>query len=439
MILPTRRLAALAVVVAVAAATFPGRVTAPMWLVLLVVNALLLLVALLDGVATVRRTSLVVTRRHPATVEKGRTARLGWRVENRSDRTVRVELADGLVESLRASADGFSAKLGPRQSAEAHTSISPVRRGLFPMATVRLRVTGPLGLAVRHYRVAAYSELRVLPVFRSRQDAELFVNRAKVLESGLRTARGLGSGTEFETLREFGINDDFRRIDWRASARAGKPIVRAYRAERNQNVVMLLDNGRTMAGRVDGFPRVEHVMDAALMLGSVTTRLGDRCGLVCFDTEVRSVIPPSRIPSQVSRFVEAMFDLEPVLAESDYAGAFAEVVARFRRRALLVIFTDLVEQAVLESLLPALPVILKTHVVVVAAVSDPLLSEWATGASDTTEDAYRQVAAAAALEERRRTSNRLTAAGVHVVDAPADKLPGAVATAYLRLKARGGL
>ena len=110
------------------------------------------------------------------------------------------------------------------------------------------------------------------------------------MEIGLRSARGFGAGTEFETLREYGNDDDFRRIDWWASARAGKAIVRTFRAERNQNVVILLDNGRVMAGQVDGFPRVEHTMDAAMMLCTVATRLGDKCGLVTFDTEVRSIV-----------------------------------------------------------------------------------------------------------------------------------------------------
>ena len=141
-------------------------------------------------------------------------------------------------------------------------------------------------------------------------------------------ARGLGGGTEFEQLREYGPDDEFRRIDWTATARAGKPIVRTYRAERNQSVIVVLDNGRIMAGQVDGVPRVEHAMDAAMMLTSVSTRLGDRCGLVAFDRRVRAVVPPGRHSDQVGRVSEALYRLEPELAESDYTGAFAEVVAR---------------------------------------------------------------------------------------------------------------
>ncbi len=198
--------------------------------------------------------------------------------------------------------------------------------------------------------------LRVYPPFRSRDEAELRINRARILEVGLRSAQGRGGGTEFDQLREYSVDDEFRRIDWAATARAGKAIVRTYRAERNQTVISLLDNGRIMAGRVDDVPRVEHAMDAVMMLTAVSTRLGDRAGLVAVRPRgAARWSPPGHGRDQLGRVTEAMYDLEPRLAESDYLGAFAATLARFRRRAMLVLFTDLVEQAVGETLLPALP------------------------------------------------------------------------------------
>jgi uncharacterized protein (DUF58 family) len=260
-----------------------------------------------------------------------------------------------------------------------------------------------------------------------------------VLEVGLRSAQGRGGGTEFESLREYAADDEFRRVDWSATARMGKPIVRTYRAERNQNVVVLLDNGRIMAGRVEGVPRVEHAMDAALMLTTVATRLGDRSGLVVFDAAVRTVLAPSKARSQVGRVTEALFDLEPELVESDYRGAFAETIVRFRRRALLVLLTELNEQAAEEYLVPALPLVARNHVIVVGAVRDPEVDRWATAATEEPEDAYRRAAAIAALDERKRLAARLRAFGVTVVDAEPGKLAPALADTYLRLKATGRL
>jgi uncharacterized protein (DUF58 family) len=315
----------------------------------------------------------------------------------------------------------------------------PLRRGRFPLDSLTLRIEGRLGLGARQRDVPLHTVLRVHPPFRSRSEAELKIRRGRILEVGLRSARGLGGGTEFEQLREYGPDDEFRRIDWTATARTGKPIVRTYRAERNQNVVVLLDNGRVMAGRVDGVPRVEHAMDAVMMLTAVATRLGDKCGLVTFDREVRSVVPPARHRDQVGRVTEAMYALEPELSESDYSGAFAETVTRFRRRAMLVLLTDLNEQAVLDSVLPALPLVTRTHLVVVAAVRDPQVEAWASGRVADEEEAYRQVAAVEALTERERTAARLRGAGATVVDAAPGRLSGELADAYLLVKSTGRL
>jgi uncharacterized protein (DUF58 family) len=186
-------------------------------------------------------------------------------------------------------------------------------------------------------------------------------------------------------------------------------------------------------------PRVEHAMDALMCLTTVATRLGDRCGLVVFDRQVRSVVPAHAGRDQVGRMAEAMYALDPVLAESDYRGAFASTLARFRRRSLIVLFTDLVEQAVGESLLPALPLLVRHHVVVIAAVRDPDVAAWASRPPEDADEAYRAAAATAALVERDRTSARLRGLGAVVLDAPAGDLAAQLADAYLDLKARGSL
>ena len=226
-------------------------------------------------------------------------------------------------------------------------------------------------------RRSAPTVLRVHPPFKSRDEAELLIRRARILEVGLRSARGVGGGTEFEQLRDYTPDDEFRRVDWAASARAGKPIVRTYRPERNQTVIVMLDNGRLMAAQVADAPRLEHAMDAAIMLTHVATRLGDRVGMVTFDAQPRAIVPAARHREQTARITEAVYELEPALVESDYRGAFATMLARFRRRSLIVVLSDLVGPAMEESLLPALPLLVRRHLVVVGAVRDPAVAGWA--------------------------------------------------------------
>lgn len=432
---PTRRLALVAALASLVVLTLPGAGLG--WV--LVVDGALLAVALLDGALAPRPAALPVRRDLPPAVTLGTTAEVTWTVRNRTGRSLRIALADELAPSLRADTRRAAARVPAGGTLRAVTTIRPARRGRFVPRELVVRVDGPLGLASRQSALVVPGELRVYPSFRSKDEAELRIRKARILEVGLRSAQGLGAGTEFDQLREYSVDDEFRRVDWGATARAGRPIVRTYRAERNQTVLVLLDNGRVMAGRVDGVPRVEHAVDAAMMLTAVATGLGDRCGVVAFDREVRAAVPPASGRSQLGRVVEALYDLEPVLAESDYAGAFNETMARFRRRTMLVVLTDLVAPAVDEWLVPALPLILREHLVVVASVRDPDVARWAAGGDGDAGTAYRRAAAVSALVARRRTVARLRGLGATVVDAAPGDLAPALGDTYINVKATGRL
>lgn len=437
-LLPTRRAAILAAVVAVGLAAFPGG-DVDVGAAIAAVAVLIVGVVLLDGVLGTSPGQLVVQRAHPPVLEVGHQGSLTWTIRSESHRRLRIRVADDLAPSMHAGARRFDAVVPAGDTFRISTTIRPSRRGRFELRHLTVRIDGRLGLGSRQRSIPLATVLRVHPAFPSREEAEIRIRRARILEVGLRSARGLGGGTEFEQLREYGPDDEFRRIDWTATARAGKPIVRTYRAERNQSVVVVVDNGRIMAGRVAGVPRVEHAMDAAMTLTAVATRLGDRCGLLAFDRRVRAVVAPARHHDQVGRVAEALYRLEPELAESDYTGAFAEVVARFRRRAMLVLLTDLNEQAVVDSVVPALPLVTRTHLVIVAAVQDPQVRAWAIDRAVDAEGAYRQTAALQALEDRERTAVRLRAMGATVVDAAPGRLGIDVSDAYLFAKSTGRL
>ncbi len=431
--IPTRRLALVAAVASILVLALDGG-----W-AFLVVNAALVVLALVDWALAARPGVIQLVRRMPEVIPLGRRDELTWEITNPTGRAQRVAFADELAPSLHPRTRRTRLTVPANGVAEVTTTIEPSRRGRFEPTALTVRVEGPLGLAARQQTRRHRDVLRVYPPFKSRDEAELRINKARILEVGLRSAQGLGGGTEFDQLREYSVDDEFRRMDWAATARAGKPIVRTYRAERNQTVISLLDNGRIMAGRVDDVPRVEHAMDAVMMLTAVATRLGDRAGLVMFDRDVRAVVAPAHGRDQLGRVTEAMYDLEPVLAESDYQGAFAATLARFRRRSMLVVFTDLVEQAVGETLIPALPLISRNHLVVVAAVQDPDVVRWSLATPSDGRGAYRKAAAVAALDERRRTTARLRGLGATVVDAPPGALAPRLADAYLKVKATGRL
>lgn len=434
-LVPTRRLAAVAMLAALVVLVIPGGGLG--WLV--VVNAALLLVAVADAGLAPRPRDLSIARELPPAITLGATGELTWTVRNPRRRRVRVGLADELAPSLRPSTRRVVGTVPAEGLLTATAELRPARRGRFAPTAVTVRVEGPLGLAARQRTVAVPGVLRVLPSFRSKDEAELRVRRARILEVGLRSVRGRGGGTEFDQLRDYSVDDEFRRIDWAATARAGRPIVRTYRAERNQTVLVLVDTGRTMAGRVDGVARVEHAVDAVLMLTALSGGLGDRCGVVAFDREVRAAVPPGSGARQLGAVTDALYDLEPALVESDYAGAFTETLARFRRRTLLVLLTDLVAPAVEEWLAPALPLLLRDHLVVVAGVRDPDVARWSAAPVADAPAAFRRAAAVGALDQRQRTVARLRGLGATVVDAAPGALAPALADAYLHVKATGRL
>lgn len=440
---PTARLAIVTAVASVAMFAAPGDALSR----ILIVNGLVLAIGVIDWLAAPRAGAFSIARDMPGVIVLGSTGTVTWRVTNQRSSAFRIRVADELAPSLRAGSRRFAGVVPGKGTLTVSTNLRPSRRGHFRPSELAWRTEGRLGLLARQGTTQRPVALRVYPRFRSREEAELRIDRARILEVGLRSAKGRGGGTEFDQLREYTVDDESSRIDWAATARAGRPIVRTYRAERNQNVVILFDNGRVMADRVDGVPRAEFAMDAALLITTVATRLGDRCGLVAFDRQVRTSVPLSsgrgsgggQARGQVARVTEALYELQPALADSDYRAAFYETVARFRRRALIVILTDLVEQAVGEALLPALPVLSRSHVLMVGAIRDPEVNQWANERATDSESAYRQAAAARTLRARERAAANLTAAGVTVVDAAPEELAAKLGDAYLDIKATGRL
>jgi uncharacterized protein (DUF58 family) len=320
------------------------------------------------------------------------------------------------------------------------SELAPTRRGRFPLDPVTVRVTGPMRLAYRQSTRSVPGMVRVMPAYPSRDAVRRRVRLPRTADVGLRSIRRVGGGTEFDQLREYRPDDEFRRIDWPSTVRLQRPIVKQYRTERNQSVVVLLDNGRMMAGTLDGVARVEHAMDAALGLTDAAIQLGDRVGLVCFDRQVRSLVTAASSASQLRRVAEAMYQLEPDFAESAYTAAFSYAAARFRRRSLYVVLTDLAEATVAQTLVPALRILVRTHLVVVAAVRDPVVDGWArVDGHEWPSEVFRTAAAIGAGHQRERAAAMLRSTGAIVVDAVPGRLAVDVVDTYIDLKASGRL
>ncbi len=406
------------------------------WVIAAIAGVLAAAVALdLALAGNVRR--LVLHRSGATSVRLGESASVGLIVENPGSRRVRAVVRDAWPPSAGAAPRTAEITLPPGERRRIDLTLTPTRRGDRSSASVTIRSTGPLGLAARQLTRTAPWTVRVLPAFPSRRHLPAKLRRLREL-TGQHVALIRGQGTEFDSLREYVPGDDVRSIDWRATARRGDVVVRTWRPERDRRIFLVLDTGRTSAGRVGDVPRLDCSMDAALLLGALASRAGDRVDLLAYDRRVRARVEGAPRTELLPAMVRAMAPLEPELIESDAAGMVSALLARARRRSLVVLLTELNAAALEEGLIPLLPRLTTRHLVMVAAVADPRVAEMAASRGDLAA-VYDAAAAERARGERRRITAELRRYGVEVVDAPPESLAPALADAYLALKAAGRL
>jgi uncharacterized protein (DUF58 family) len=367
----------------------------------------------------------------------GERASVVLALANPARRTLRAVVRDAWQPSAGAAPPQARVTVAAGGRAWLTTELTPDRRGDKTAAAVTIRSLGPFGLAARQGRLSAPWTVRVLPPFHSRRHLPEKLSRLRQLD-GQHRALLRGPGSEFDSLREYVIGDDVRSIDWRATARLRDVMVRTWRPERDRQILIMLDTGRTSAGRVGGVPRLDAAMDAALLLTALASRAGDRVDMLAFDRRVRARVVGTPRSAVLSAVAQAMAGLQAELVETDAAALGSAALTAARHRCLIVLLTDLNPAAVTEGLLPRLPLLAARHEVVVAAVSDPALAEMSADHADAAA-VYDAAAAQQALAARQRVGALLQRRGAHVVDAPPDRLPAALADAYLGLKAAGRL
>ncbi|MDT5095300.1 MAG: hypothetical protein QOH60_4663 [Mycobacterium sp.] len=379
-------------------------------------------------------------------------ARLGQAVDavlvvtNGGRRSFKGQIRDAWAPSARGTPRAHTVTITPGERKTLVTQLRPMRRGDQRAATVTARAIGPLRIAGRQSSRQVPWQVRILPPFLSRKHLPSRLARLREID-GLLPVLIRGQGTEFDSLREYVVGDDVRSIDWRATARRADVVVRTWRPERDRRVVLVLDTGRTSAGRVGvdptasdpgGWPRLDWSLDAALLLAALASRAGDHVDFLAHDRVARASVYNASRTEVLSALVDAMAPLQPALVESDSTAMVAAIQRRTRRRALVVLLTDLNASALDEGLMPVLPRLTAKHQVIVAAVSDPRVDVLAAGRADAAQ-VYDAAAAERSRNDRRAIAARMRASGVDVVDAAPEELAPALADRYLAMKAAGQL
>ncbi|MFI1810174.1 DUF58 domain-containing protein [Streptomyces sp. NPDC020422] len=417
--------------------SLPVGILAPSWTGMLAVNAPLSLAILCDYALAAPVRTLQFTRSGDTSVRLGDGADVQLTVTNRSRRRLRARVRDAWPPSSTQTPARQQLTIPAGERRRLSTTLRPSRRGDHRAERVTIRSYGPLGLAARQGNHEVPWTLRVLPPFASRKHLPSRLARLRELD-GRTSVLTRGEGTEFDSLREYVPGDDTRSIDWRATARRTTVAVRTWRPERDRHILVVLDTGRTSAGRVGNVPRLDASMDAALLLTALASRAGDRVDLLAYDRRLRAQVQGRSASDVLPAVVDALAPLEAELVETDARGLAATALARAPRRSLIVLLTGLDAAPVEEGLLPVLPQLTQRHTVLVASVADPRVAEMAAKRG-TIDGVYEAAAATQSQAQRLRTAEQLQRHGVTVVDATPDNLAPALADAYLALKAAGRL
>jgi uncharacterized protein (DUF58 family) len=411
---------------------------------LLAADALVILLAALDALLA-RGRLVTVEREPPRVLSVGRPNPVRLQLRSTARRPLLVSVTDDRSDQLPSDELPALVPVPARGRAGLVYHVRPTHRGAAALGDHHLRYRSPLGLWQRQLRQPAHQPVRVYPDVATVREYELLARQSR--ESLMvRAVRLRGGENEFERLRDYGRDDEYRRIDWKATARRGRLIVREYQQERNQTVVCLLDCGRLMTAEGEGISQLDHALNATLMMAHVAARAGDQVGLLAFDARVRAFLPPAGGRRAVHRVVQATYDLHPSLVESDFEVAFAHLSRRLRKRALVVLFTQVIDDVAAQGVLKLARGLPPRHLPLVVLFRDPELDRLAelreqagtgVGAGAVADgDLFVAAAAAEAVTWRERLVRDLRAGGALTLHVPARQLTPAVVNRYLAVKAQ---
>jgi uncharacterized protein (DUF58 family) len=431
--IPSSRLVLLALVplaVAVAAVMSPALVR-PM----LGVDGLIVVVAAID--AALNRGRLVrVEREVPKVLSVGRDNAVKLHVRSLAARRLTISLTDDLPGEAVAADLPARLELKPRGRGTVTYHVRPGLRGAYSLGAHHVRYPSPLGLWLRQLRLPAEDPVRVYPDVKAVRTYELLARQNREAAM-MRAVRLRGGESEFERLREYVKDDEYRTIDWKATARRQRLIAREYQQERNQSIVCLVDCGRLMTTESAGLTHLDHALNAVLMMSHVAARSGDHVGLVAYDTKVRAFVPPAGGSRATQRLIQSTYALHANMVEPDHRAAFDFLSRRVRRRALVILFTQVIDDVAAGTLLRLMRGIGSRHLPLCTLFRDGALDALVDSpmASNPT-DLYRRGAAAEAILWRDRLVRDLKAGGALVLHTLPNRLTPALVNRYLEIKAQ---
>lgn len=328
----------------------------------------------------------------------------------------------------------LASSIAPNGTTTVRYSVIPPRRGDYHFGDIHLRWQTRLGLWRRQVTLATTDPVKVYPNLIDVRKYDLLLRKNRLWELGLRNTRLRGAGTEFERLRDYLPDDEYRRINWKATARRGKPISIEYETERSQQITVLLDVGRMMRSPIGDIAKLDYAINAILLLAYVASQKGDKIGLLAFADEVQCWVGPQGGKGQFHRLLEQLYAMESVAVEPDYHRAFSYFASKQNKRSLVLVFTDLTGSIGGDALLTQLIRLRQRHLPLLVTMRDPTVQKMAHTSVTEPATLYQRTVAEQLLEERQLALDKLTHRGVLTLDSPSDTLSLSVINRYLQLK-----
>ncbi|MBA3944264.1 MAG: DUF58 domain-containing protein [Herpetosiphonaceae bacterium] len=424
----------LATVVIIGASVVPGLV----WLAVMYFGVLLTLV-IVDVVISTKPEQVVVTRTHDSKLSLGVPNLIVVTITNNSPRPLRLAMRDEYPDPFISAHVIATGQFAPFSSNDIRYHVRPLTRGDYHFGATNLRYRSTLGTFQRQVGYPTEGAVRVYPNVLDVRKYDLMARKGLLTELGLRNAHVFGSGTEFERLRDYTTDDEFRRINWKGTARRNKLIAVEYETERSQHIMCVLDTGRLMRPPIGDLAKLDYAVNTALLTSYVATLRGDQVGMLTFADDVGVYLAPSKGRGQFYAMLELLYNLETEPVEADYGRALSYLGVKNKRRSLIILFTDLQTLDAAQPIIAYMGRLARQHVALLVTMSDPNVTRLADQALDTSQAVYSRAIAEQLLDERKVILDTLNRAGVLTLDVQADQLSIAVINRYLELKTRGRL
>lgn len=368
----------------------------------------------------------------------GSSARVNLIVDNNSSRGVRLQLKDEYPPEMKLDESRQTEfSIDPRSTAEFYYHVTPPKRGSYTFGRIAIRFLSRFGLVWCQAAFGEPQSVRVYPNMRRAREIELKALGAQSFLAVQRKAVRRGEGREFESMRDYVRGDELRHISWTATARRSRLTTRQYQIERDQTVVIALDAGRLMTGRIDDETKFDTAIHASLALMSACAKAGDNCGVVVFGRRVNKYLPPKRGIEHIDAVLESLYDLEPEMIEPSYARAFQFISSNLKKRAFVVILTDLVDKDSSGELINSLKLLRPRHLPLVVTIGDRDLNAMVNSKPETIKDVFRQSAAEEIIHQRETALRIVESLGGLALDVTTQTLGERVLETYMRVKERG--